>query len=357
MKHITKPLLLLLLPAALTFQACDKEIADTTAATDEKNVAADTSQSMVSILAGTTFGYKDGPALQAQFSLIADIAVADDGAVYVAEATRIRKLKDGTVSTVAGSATSGCKDGPGKSALFGKLSGIDVAADGSIYVVDAGNNSIRKITTKGTVSTFAGGADKKGYQDGPLKTARFTDLFSIAIGTEGIIYIRELSNLRKIDSSGTISTIFKGETNPDPGTHRDYVGAITTSPDGTLFYTNTSGGGFPDWSIGSIPRMPETFPDGVAAGLGNGPADIAAENGKIYILYRDFSFIGTPNYPINYDDVTIVAGIFSVDEPRPTEPEEGPALEVYFTNLTALAWHDNTLYAVDGVKIKKVTLP
>lgn len=353
MKHLNK-LLLALLPAALVLGGCDKELAGTAA---DQETAQNENTSMVSTIAGSQAGYQDGPARQAKFSGITDVAVADDGTVYIAEPTRIRKLKDSLVSTLAGTGVAGCKDGPGKNAQFGKITGIDVAADGTIYVVDRDNNSIRKVSSGGMVSTLTGGADKQGYQDGPLKTARFTNLLSVAVGAGGVVYIREESNRRKIDAAGMVSTLFKG-AGPEPGLPGIYAGAISTSPDGTLFFTNASGSSSREWSVRSLPDMPETFPDAVAVGFGaGGPRDITAENGKIYLITQGNTRIGTPNYPVNYDENTILAGKESVDEVPPTEPEEGPGPDVYFSNLIAIAWYNDALYAADGAKIKKVTLP
>jgi DNA-binding beta-propeller fold protein YncE len=78
------------------------------------------------------------------------------------------------------------------------------------YVADAGNNCIRRITSTGTVSTYAG-SNVGGYVDGALSLARFSSPADLAIdGTN--MYITDSGNnaIRKIDmSAGKVSTIYK----------------------------------------------------------------------------------------------------------------------------------------------------
>ena len=85
-----------------------------------------------------------------------------------------------TVSTLAGKGTSGFTDGSATVAQFSGPEGVVVDAQGNVYVADAGNSSIRKITPSGTVSTLAGnGTD--GFVNGSLAAARFDLPLDVAL--------------------------------------------------------------------------------------------------------------------------------------------------------------------------------
>lgn len=146
-------------------------------------------------------------------------AVATDGSnVYVADHTdhSIRKITaDGTVTTLAGKAGSfGSTDGTGSAARFYMPSGIAAASDGTVYVADAGNSTIRKITTAGVVSTFAGTAGSSGTTDGTGSAARFSTPTGVAVDSTGNVFVVDFvaSTLRKITPAGVVTT-FAGTAN------------------------------------------------------------------------------------------------------------------------------------------------
>lgn len=113
---------------------------------------------IVSTVAGRGFpGFTNGAASLAAFSKPYGICVDSNRVIYVTEQDnhRVRRIDPtGTVSTLAGSGTQGFLDGIGTNASFHSLSGICLANDGHLYVVDRGNQAIRKITTAGTVTTL-----------------------------------------------------------------------------------------------------------------------------------------------------------------------------------------------------------
>ena len=109
----------------------------------------------VTILAGTGQpGYRDGAAAEAQFDIPTGVAVDQAGNVYVADTGnhRIRKIgTDGMVTTLAGSGTPGYADGLAAQAQFWYPVDVAVAPDGALYVADWKNHRIRKITLPGSL--------------------------------------------------------------------------------------------------------------------------------------------------------------------------------------------------------------
>jgi DNA-binding beta-propeller fold protein YncE len=123
------------------------------------------------------------------------------GNVYVTDAGNycIRKITPaGVVTTVAGS-VQGYADGTGPVARFDRLTGPAIDATGNIYVGDIGNNRIRKISPGGVVSSVAGGAPL-GYADGPIATALFRNPCAVAVDPAGNLYVSDGDNnvIRKI---------------------------------------------------------------------------------------------------------------------------------------------------------------
>jgi hypothetical protein len=106
---------------------------------------------------------------------------------------------------------------------------LAVDSVGNLYAADAANSLIRKITPLGEVSTFAGSGER-GYRDGAATTAQFSGLASLAFDKAGNLYVGEgFDNtcIRKITSAGIVST-FAGQ----PFLSRDLTVNPGTSPDG-----------------------------------------------------------------------------------------------------------------------------
>ncbi|GAB3831146.1 NHL domain-containing protein [Hymenobacter jeollabukensis] len=153
----------------------------------------------VTVLAGTgTAGYTDGPGSQAQFSGPTALVVDAQGNVYVSDAGnyRIRKITPaGQVSTLAGSGTTGTLDGPGTTAQFGTaMHGLSIDAAGTLYLGDGPR--IRRITPAGEVSTLVGSS--AGYVDGPVAEARFVGVLGLVGNPTTGLYAIEVPRIRKI---------------------------------------------------------------------------------------------------------------------------------------------------------------
>jgi sugar lactone lactonase YvrE len=179
--------------------------------------------------AGST-GSADGVGSTASFNSPAGIAVGIDGTVYVADSGNdtIRKITPGgVVSTFAGTAGSaGYGDGAGGAAQFRKPSGVAVDSAGNVYVADTGNYVVRKITPGGVVSTLAGIPGTDGWIDGSAVNSKFSQLSGVAVDPNGNVFVADTGNntVREISASGTVSTPFfpEGELNGGGGTLVDW---------------------------------------------------------------------------------------------------------------------------------------
>jgi len=168
----------------------------------------------VTTLAGAVGQYAsaDGTGSSARFAAPIGIAVDGSGMVYVGDTYNdtIRKITpDGVVTTLAGSAgNAGSVDGTGTAALFHSPAGVAVDGSGNVYVADANNSTIRKITPFGAVTTFAGSAGNTGNGDGTGSLARFYTPKAVAVDGTGNIYVADTGNntIRLITPTGVVTT-------------------------------------------------------------------------------------------------------------------------------------------------------
>ena len=158
-------------------------------------------------------GNSDGVREDARFFDPQGVATDSDGNVYVTDAFNftIRKITpDGTVSTIAGLAgVSGSADGAGADARFSHLSGIAIDSAGNLFVADGFNHTIRKITPDGEVTTLAGSAGMRGSADGSGAAARFNFPEGVATDSAGNIYVADKLNetIRKVTPAGVVTTL------------------------------------------------------------------------------------------------------------------------------------------------------
>jgi sugar lactone lactonase YvrE/CO dehydrogenase/acetyl-CoA synthase epsilon subunit len=171
-----------------------------------------TASGYVTTFAGSgVAGFLNGAANVAQFNIPYSIAVDASENVYVTESTSyaVRKITQaGVVSTLAGKeTTSGFLDAQGTNALFAGPKGLTVDSSGNIYVADANNNRIRKITSSGTVTTVAGDGTA-GFLDGQGTAAKFNNPVGVAVTSSGVIYVSDALNnrIRAISNTGLVST-------------------------------------------------------------------------------------------------------------------------------------------------------
>ena len=163
-------------------------------------------------IAGREFesGYLDDKGSAARFSSPSGIAVDDSGNLYVADSFNqtIRKLTpDGIVSTLAGTRGAiGSADGKGSSARFNNPSRVAVDNGGNVYVLEYAH-AIRKITPDGTVTTLAGEPGESGVIDAQGSDARFDTLQGIAVDNAGNVYVVDSEVIRIITRDGFVTTV------------------------------------------------------------------------------------------------------------------------------------------------------
>ena len=174
-----------------------------------------TSSGVVTTLAGLagSSGSTDGTGSAARFHSPTSVAVDTAGNVFVADTTNqtIRKVTSaGVVTTLAGSAgSSGSDDGTGSAARFNSPQGVSVNSAGNVFVADRLNHTIRRVTSAGVVTTLAGLAGSSGSTDGTGSAARFNSPRSTAVDSSGNVFVADATNhtIRKVTSAGVVTTL------------------------------------------------------------------------------------------------------------------------------------------------------
>ena len=161
------------------------------------------------------FSGDDGKATEARLKIPAGLTFDKKGNLYIADRNnhRIRKVDTrGIITTVAGNGTAGFSGDGGKAtqAQLSLPSGVVVDDKGNIYISDRSNDRVRMVDNKGIITTFAGnGVD--GYKGdlGPATQAQLSKPFGLALDKKGNLYIadRVSNRVRKVNPQGIITTV------------------------------------------------------------------------------------------------------------------------------------------------------
>lgn len=218
---------------------------------DSNTIRKITPAGVVTTFAGAagTYGSTDGTGAAARFGNPSSLATDSAGDVYVADTNNstIRKITPaGVVSTFAGAAGMyGSTDGTGVAARFYNPRGVSVDGAGNVYVADTGNFTIRRITPAGVVTTLAGMAGMTGSADGVGAAARFNYPTGVAVDAAGDVYVAEAyeSSIRKVTRAGVVTTIVgrPGQNGFAPGPLPGLLNAPkSVTLFGTTLYTTTN---------------------------------------------------------------------------------------------------------------------
>jgi sugar lactone lactonase YvrE len=242
-----------------------------------------TSRGVISTAAGNDIsGYSgDGglatyAKLNRPASVVADIA----GNVFIADTNNycIRKVTpDGIVSTVAGNGTYGFSGdgGPAVYAQFSSPAGVAVDAAGNLFIADSRTARIRKVTPDGVINTVAGGGTQYPGDSGPATAARFVEPIGIAVDAVGNLYITDYAKVRKVTPSGVISTVagngtlgFSGDSGPATLAKISSPKGVAIDLAGNVFIADTSNC-----------RVRKVTPDGVISTVAGGGTQYPGDGG------------------------------------------------------------------------------
>lgn len=182
-------------------------------------------------------GNRDGVSGTGRFNQPVSLMLAGaDDELLIADAQNhtLRRLKNGELTTFAGTGDTGFKDGMGTQAAFNWPSDLVRDTDGTLYVSDRFNHAIRKITPDGQVTTLAGNG-VPGYDDSQGSAARFNEPMALIMGPDRYLYVSDAKNhiIRKVSLSGDVIT-FAGSG--QPGSRDDNrLRAEFREPAGLLF--------------------------------------------------------------------------------------------------------------------------
>ena len=157
----------------------------------------------------------NGPATSAKLNQPTGVAVDAAGNLYIADPQdqRVRKVSaSGTITTLAG---TGVRDysgdgGPASAATLNAPSGVAVDSAGNVYIADPGNKRVRKVTPAGIITTVAGNGTQGFSGDGgPATSAALNNPYALAFDNAGNLHIADKNNarIRKVTAAGIITTI------------------------------------------------------------------------------------------------------------------------------------------------------
>src|SRR3990172_3769269 len=206
------------------------------------------------IIGGGGYDGDGGPASAATLNWPTGIAVGPNGALFIAEQgnNRIRRVSpDGIITTVAGTWLQGFSGdgGPATAATLNYPMAVAVGADGALFIADAGNTRIRRVSPDGIITTVAG-TDTGGFSGdgGPAIAAELNYPYGVAVGSDGAVFVSDTWNnrIRRVGPDGIITTVagagtpgYSGDGGPATAAELHLPKAVAVRADGALFIADT----------------------------------------------------------------------------------------------------------------------
>ncbi len=175
------------------------------------------SEGHLSVIAGTGragFSGDGGPADGATLNAPMDVLVMKDGSIVIADTYnhRIRRITpSGRINTVAGNGKSAYEGdgGPAVEASLQLPQGIAVDSRGNLYIADSFNHVVRCVDTEGVITTFAGSEPGLAGDGGPATKAQLNMPLAVAVDADDRLYLCDASNsrIRRVSADGSIETV------------------------------------------------------------------------------------------------------------------------------------------------------
>ena len=301
-------------------------------------------------------GNTNGTGTTARFSEPFGVAVDEAGNVYVADASNnaIRKVTSaGVVTTVAGGGAAGSTDGTGTAARLDEPRGVAIDVTGTLYVADYDNHLIRKITSTGVVTTLAGQADVPGSADGVGTAASFRGPNGIAVDSAGVVYVADTGNrsIRRITAGGVVTTLTPSQGLNEPrGVAVDGTGRVLVADYGTHTIRTVAADGSIATLAGTV-GTPGTTDGSATSARFHFPAGLAvSSDGTVYVADTDNDTIRAIDSGGN---VTTVAG-----QAGRTSSVDGTGADARFEDPFSTAVDaDGVVYVADSAAhvIRRIT--